>query len=222
MEDPEDELLGVLLKALYPRDISVAEALKYLRHPRLALVSSEYVNFWTRHVPRTSTDSQRAELLDAIAADFDSYRSFMTGRTSLFTAMGQLPADLLDSLLAASMDDIAMDHQHAASNVAEPDEPVNADGGTPMHDVKTHVLSAVARREREPVLGKSGGAAAERGAAGDARSKGGPCSGVGVGVRPTKKDRAAGATRPVVAMRSTLRRAAPGCRASRPCRPSCR
>ena len=109
VEDREDELLGMLLKALYPRDISVSEALKYLRHPRLAHVGSEYVNFWTRHVPRASTDVQRAELLDAIAADFESYRSFMTGRTSLFTTMGQLPADLLDSLLGRSVDDIETD-----------------------------------------------------------------------------------------------------------------
>ena len=84
--------------------------------------------------------------------------------------------------------------------------------------VKTLALSLVKRRVREVVRRKSGGAAAERGAAGDARSEGGPC-----GWRrrsgPTKeKGRAAEATRPVVAMRATRRPAAPGFRAGGLCR----
>ena len=107
--DPADDLLGVLLKALYPGDISVAEALKYLRAPRLAIVSSEFVKFWTRHVPQRSTDKQRAQLLDAIIADFDTLQPFMTGETSRFSTMGQIPVDLLNSLLRGSMDDIPVD-----------------------------------------------------------------------------------------------------------------
>ena len=84
--------------------------------------------------------------------------------------------------------------------------------------VKTLALSLVKRRVREVVRRKSGGAAAERGAAGDARSEGGPC-----GWRrrsgPTKeKGRAAEATRPVVAMRATRRPAGPGFRAGGLCR----
>ena len=84
--------------------------------------------------------------------------------------------------------------------------------------VKTLALSLVKRRVREVVRRKSGGAAAERGAAGDARSEGGPC-----GWRrrsgPTKeKGRAAEATRPVVAMRATRRPVGPGFRAGGLCR----
>ena len=75
---------------------------------------------------------------------------------------------------------------------------------------------------REVVRRESGGAAAERGAAGDARSEGGPCGWRRVRVRPKKKGRAAEATRPVVAMRATRPPAAPGFRARRPCRPGCR
>ena len=107
--DPADDLLGVLLKVLYPGDIPVTEALKYLRAPKIAIVSSEFVNFWTRHVPAESTDEQRAHLLDAIAGDFDSFRPFMTGEMSRFSTMGQIPVDLLDSLLRGSMDDIPVD-----------------------------------------------------------------------------------------------------------------
>ena len=109
VDDGGDQLLGILLKALFPRDLSVAEVLKYLRYPKVANVGSELVTFWTRHVPKTATDDQRAEVLDAIAADFDSYRAFMTGRTGLYTAMGQLPVDLLSLLSQDSMDVIPLD-----------------------------------------------------------------------------------------------------------------
>ena len=97
LDDSADDLLGVLLKALYPGDISVGEALEYLRPPKLAIVSSEFVRFWTRHVQEKSTDEQRAQLLDAIVANFESLQPFMTGETSWFSTMGQLPVDLLNS-----------------------------------------------------------------------------------------------------------------------------
>ena len=107
--DPADDLLGVLLKALYPGDISAAEAVEYLRPPKLAIVGSEFVKFWTRHVPEVSMDEQRVQLLDAIAADFESFRPFMTGETSRFSTMGQLPVDLLNSVLRSSIDDIPVE-----------------------------------------------------------------------------------------------------------------
>ena len=109
VDDGGDQLLGILLKALFPRDLTVAEVLKYLRYPKVANVGSELVDFWTRHVPKKATDDQRAELLDVIAAHFDSYRAFMTGRSGLYTTMGQLPVDLLSSLLRGSMDVIPLD-----------------------------------------------------------------------------------------------------------------
>ena len=52
--------------------------------------------------------------------------------------------------------------------------------------VKEPALSLVKRRVRQAMRRKSGGAAAERGAAGDARSEGEPCGGGG-GVRPKKR-----------------------------------
>ena len=93
-------------------------------------------------------------------------------------------------------------HQHAARIVVEHDDTLKAnaiddDGGvntevvTMMHEVATGVLPKVTRRVRESVGDESGGAAAERGAAGDARSEGGSCGGVGVRVRPKKKGHAA-------------------------------
>ena len=78
------------------------------------------------------------------------------------------------------------------------------------------------RRVRERERRKGGGAAAERGAAGDARSEGERRRWRSRGVRPKRKGRAAEATRPLEAMRLRRRSAAPGCRAPRPCRRGCR
>ena len=74
-------------------------------------------------------------------------------------------------------------HQNAASivaknadtlkvNAVDYDAGTNTDAGTMMHEVKTCARPLVNRRVREPVQRKSGGAAAERGVAGDARSEG--------------------------------------------------
>ena len=109
LDDPDDGLLGILLKALYPGEIPVARALKHLRSPRLGVFSEQFLVFWTRHVPAESTDAQRAELFDAIAADFGSLRSVMTGKSNHHAIMGQLPAELLKFRLRGSMDDIPME-----------------------------------------------------------------------------------------------------------------
>ena len=99
LDDPQDELLGILLKALYPRVMSVPEVLRHLRVPSLALVSGEYVRFWTGHVPRESNPEQLTELLDGIAAGFEEYRPFMVGETGRNSCFEQLPMDLLTQVL---------------------------------------------------------------------------------------------------------------------------
>ena len=35
LDDPQDELMGILLKALYPNVLSIAEVQRYLREPKL-------------------------------------------------------------------------------------------------------------------------------------------------------------------------------------------
>lgn len=110
LEEPGGDLLGILLKALYPGEITVAEALKYLRSPKSWAFVDQFLDFWTNHVPAESTDEQRAELLDTIAADFESFRSIMIGESSLHSIMGQLPAELLKFRLRGSTDDIPIEH----------------------------------------------------------------------------------------------------------------
>ena len=109
MDDPDDGLLGIFLKALYPEEMPLARALTHLRSPRLEMFSDQFLVFWTRHVPAEATHAQRAELLDAIAADFGSFRSVMTGKSNHHAIMGHLPAELLKFRLRSLMDDIPIE-----------------------------------------------------------------------------------------------------------------
>ena len=109
LDDPEDELLGILLRALYPNVLSIAEVRRYLRKPRLVEKSGEYASFWTEHIPRESTPEQLADLMDGIAERFAEYRPFMVGDVGLYTRMGQLPLKLLNRVLTERRDMVAVD-----------------------------------------------------------------------------------------------------------------
>ena len=96
----------------------------------------------------------------------------------------------------------------------------NTDARTMLPEVERRALAMARRRLHAVMLGRSGVAAAERGAAGDARREGG-----GGGARgDDQKERATPPKRrgPIEAARAMRPPAAPGCRASRPCRPGCR
>ena len=99
LNDPQDGLLGILLKALYPKMLSMAEVQGYLREPKLPESSGEYVGFWMDHVPKESTPEQLADLLDGIAARFEDYRQFLVHEPGRYSQLGQLPMDLLERVL---------------------------------------------------------------------------------------------------------------------------
>ena len=99
LDDPQDELLGILLKALCPKVLSVAEVQRYLREPKLVAMTGEYAKFWTEHVPKESTPEQLADMLDGIAKRFVEFRPFMVGDVGLNTRLGQLPMELLIRVL---------------------------------------------------------------------------------------------------------------------------
>ena len=109
LDDPQDELLGILLKALYPNVLSIAEVQRYLREPKLVERTGEYAGFWTEHIPKESTPEQLADLLDGIAERFAAYRPFMVGDVGLNTRLGQLPVELLNRVLSEKRDVVAVD-----------------------------------------------------------------------------------------------------------------
>ena len=103
-DDPVDELLGILLKALYPRVLRTTDIMQQLRRPKDVSRAGTYAEFWTRHLPSHSTRAQIADVLDRITSTFDDYRSFMVGEAGLYSTMGQLPLILLQQLIDESMD----------------------------------------------------------------------------------------------------------------------
>ena len=108
IDDPVDELLGILLKSLYPRVLRTTDIMQHLRRPKDVSRAGAYAEFWTRHVPSNSTRAQIADVLDRIAVRFDDYRPFMVGAAGLNTTMGQLPLILLQQLIDESMDKLPM------------------------------------------------------------------------------------------------------------------
>ena len=103
IDDPVDELLGFLLKSLYPRVLRTTDIMQHLRRPKDVSRPGEYAEFWTWHLPSNSTRAQIADVLDRIAARFDEYRPFLAGEAGRYTTMGQLPLVLLQQLIDESM-----------------------------------------------------------------------------------------------------------------------
>ena len=107
VSDPDDELLGVLLKELYLKVLSASDLLKYLKIPRNPYLYGKYVSFWIRHLPENSNNMQLAELLDAITERFDElspvlgYAEFRIADKSGITFLnrGKLLARLLARFL---------------------------------------------------------------------------------------------------------------------------
>ena len=99
IDDPQDELLGILLKSLYPRVLPMAEVRAHLREPKLKATTGEYSRFWTEHVLRESTPEQLAELLDGIAGSIEDCKGFMLDEVGTNTRMGRLPVEALEQVL---------------------------------------------------------------------------------------------------------------------------
>ena len=109
IDDPDDALLGILLKSLYPRVLPMAEVRAHLREPKFKASIDEYSRFWTDHVPRESTPEQLAELLDGIAASLEDCRTFMTGKVGTDTRLARLPVEVLEQVLRDTRGRVAPD-----------------------------------------------------------------------------------------------------------------
>ena len=100
ISDLDDELLGILLKALYPKVLPMTEVKKCLREPRLKDRTGEYSDFWVDHFPKESTTEQLCELLDHITEKYEDYRTMFLGEVGNNTRMAQLPVELLDQVFS--------------------------------------------------------------------------------------------------------------------------
>lgn len=68
VEDPEDELLGRLLQALYPTHIFPTHVWQYFREPKANNLMGAYWQFWHELPQRAASQNNTAILLDALVA----------------------------------------------------------------------------------------------------------------------------------------------------------
>ena len=102
----DDDLLGRLLSAIYPEAISESEVIRYLRVPQRPNHSPEYAYFWTGHLPRRSTRSQLAVLLDLLVKRYDDLLADERTRGLPAFIIRWLPSSLLAQFLRLSGDEV--------------------------------------------------------------------------------------------------------------------
>lgn len=73
VSDPNDQLLGILLKELYPDILSSSDIWEYFRAPKAPNLSGNYRLFWLRYILEQTTTTQLAELLDGLYGCSDSF-----------------------------------------------------------------------------------------------------------------------------------------------------
>ena len=109
IDDPDDALLGTLLKSLYPRVLPMAEVRSHLREPKIKASTGDYSRFWTNHVLRESTPEQLGELLDGIAGSLEDCKDFMLGEVGTNTRMARLLVEPLEQILRETQGRVAPD-----------------------------------------------------------------------------------------------------------------
>ena len=109
VSDPNDDLLGDLLTALYPAGLSVRGVLQYLRPPRDPAYFGTYYLFWSSRVPANSTSTQLAELLDRIAGQCEEWQPTFAEPPGRINALQHVPFFWLRRVLETSPDPIPPD-----------------------------------------------------------------------------------------------------------------
>ena len=107
ISDPDDDLLGALLIALYPARLSVSEILQYLRTPKEASYFGRYYRFWAKEVPQRSTNMQLADLLDRLVPGSAHLRPAFQGSPRQINSLRRVPSHLLRKLIESSRDSIS-------------------------------------------------------------------------------------------------------------------
>ena len=107
VSDPDDDLLGTLLSALYPATLTASAIARHLKEPGTPggwLHLGRYFRFWRYRVPDHSTPDQLAELLDALVERFDELLPVLAGEPGRMRLLdrGRMPLALLARFLATS------------------------------------------------------------------------------------------------------------------------
>ena len=104
--DSDDALLGSLLSTTYPEAMSETEVIQYLRVPQSPHYSPEYEWFWSGQLPRRSTRSQLAVLLDLLVERYDGLLTDERAHGFPAFFIRWLPTNLLARFLRLSGDEV--------------------------------------------------------------------------------------------------------------------
>ena len=99
ISDPDDELLGVLLAELYPRDITPSAVWDYFHAEGRPEHIGAYLQFWDRDLVGLSSGESGTELLDELHERLPGLRSALVSRL-----LEHLPVQLLANVLEAHGD----------------------------------------------------------------------------------------------------------------------
>ena len=96
VSDPDEELMGTILRRLYPEDLAPSEVWDYFSIPSNKAFVGAYWLFWRRDLTAKCSDAQIAEHLDTLAAKIEDLRPVMQDRV-----LRELPLELLSLALDA-------------------------------------------------------------------------------------------------------------------------
>lgn len=71
ISDPDETLAGILLSALFPRDLTASDVLRYLHSPRSKMLGGKYRHFWQYEFPKTVSEDDLPCVLDQLAQRHD-------------------------------------------------------------------------------------------------------------------------------------------------------
>ena len=109
LPDPNDNLLGTLLRELYPGRLSASELWQYLKTPQNPSLYGWYCDFWNWHTPKKSTEAQLSELLDGLVEQFERLRPIFIGSPGRGSFFRLVPIRLLRHFLEISSGNIPLD-----------------------------------------------------------------------------------------------------------------
>lgn len=109
VSDPNDQLLGILLKELYPDILSSSDIWKYFREPKAPNLSGSYRLFWLRYILQQTTTTQLAELLDELYGCSDSFFAEYGTEKKQFSFFSTVFPAWLARFLAMAEDQVPLD-----------------------------------------------------------------------------------------------------------------
>lgn len=106
--DQDDEMLGLLLRSLYPSILSAIDIVRFLKPPKDSTLYGEYARFWYR-LPDIGLDlDQIGHVLDAIYAKNEEINSESDDQKSVRDLIRRIPGSLLRQYLET--DQSVLDH----------------------------------------------------------------------------------------------------------------